>query len=501
MSRLVCVSNRLPNPSGAPPRGGLASGLDGLLHEMGGLWIGWSGQSVARSRPAATIKDGDSYSTLSIDLPHDDVEGYYHGFANRTLWPICHRRADLVEINNSTYRTYRKVNADLARIVSGVIHRDDVIGIHDYHLFPLGAELRRRGVSNRIGFFLHVPVPPREILAGLPWAEELVTSLAGYDLVGLQTTRDGWNLMDFAVHELGGELVDGGTITLRSGRIEAGVYPIGIDTSWFALTAAVSGKGEQPQTARGEGQHTVLGVDRLDYSKGIPERLRAFDDLLESHPEYRRRVRMVQVSAPSREEVPAYRQLKREVAEISGDINGRLGDLDWTPVCFLNKALPQTKLAELYRSSRVGVVTPVADGMNLVAKEYVACQDSENPGVLVLSRFAGAAEQLSGAVSVNPHHHSAIVAALRKALAMPLEERKARWCAMMSTLERNTVHRWGRDFVTDLRKPRGRLAHPAAHQWAWRPAPPRPAVPRRTAGYRKMPASPRAFDRAPFQRE
>jgi trehalose 6-phosphate synthase len=488
MHRLIVISNRLPDLA-APPSGGLVSGLDSLLRRISGLWVGWSGRVAPDAVPRTVLREGRDYATLAVDLPRDDVEGYYNGFANRTLWPICHRRPDLAEIEGSTYRTYRKVNADLARRVAAVVRRGDMIWVHDYHLIPLGLELRRRGVTNRIGFFLHVPVPPRETLAALPWAGELVEALAAYDLVGVQSTRDWWNLTDYALRELGGEVATNGAITLGAGRIAAGVYPIGIDTSWFTLTAAASGGHEHAERASGAPQRTILGVDRLDYSKGVPERLGAFRELLEAYPEYRHRVRMVQVSAPSREDVPEYRRLRREVAELSGDINGRFGGLDWTPVCFVNRALPQAQLAGLYRTSRIGLVTPLADGMNLVAKEYVACQDPEDPGVLVLSRFAGAAEQMDGAVSVNPYDRAGTVAALRKAFAMPVEERKARWGSMMVMLERDTVHRWGRQFVADLHGQRPPL--PA-------PPPPRPPAPlpslvgRRAGGrpLRLLPASP-----------
>jgi trehalose 6-phosphate synthase len=490
MSRLIVISNRLPDLAGAPPCGGLVSGLDGLLRTMGGLWVGWSGRSEPSGRLTAAIRDGEAYATLPVNLPHEDIEGYYHGFANATLWPICHHRVDLAEIDGSTYRAYRKVNADLARLVAGVTRRGDTIWVHDYHLIPLGLELRRRGVTNRIGFFLHVPVPPRETLAVLPWAEELVAALTAYDLVGLQTIRDWSNLADFALRELDGELGDDGAIALRAGRLAPRVYPIGIDTSWFASSAAASAETERAPTAPQPAERTLLGVDRLDYSKGVPERLRAFGELLERHPEYRRRVQMVQVSAPSREDVPAYGRLRREVAEISGDINGRLGDLDWTPVCFINQALPQTRLAKLYRASTVGMVTPLADGMNLVAKEYVACQDPDEPGVLVLSRFAGAAEQMSGAVLVNPHDRSGMIAALRKALAMPVEERRARWRSMMALLERDTVHRWGRDFVADLREPDRPVRAPFPVRLPRPPAPPREIAARRAGGGHPRPVLP-----------
>lgn len=453
MSRIVAVSNRLPSLVGGPPKGGIAGALGAVLEEAGGVWVGWSGREADLAQESPDIGEFGRVSVHGLDLPAHDIDGFYNGFANRTLWPLCHGRVDLAVFDEDTYHAYRRVNRQFATWLARFCEADDLVWVHDYHLVPLGLELRRKGFRGRIGFFLHVPVPPREIACALPWAGELTAALAAYDLVGVQTSRDWWNLCDLLINEAGGRVEDDGAITLGEHRVRTDLYPIGIDVDRFAAMATVpqvAGVPPTPLPLPAGGERLILGVDRLDYSKGVPQRLRAFARLLEREPELRGRVRLVQISAPSREEVPEYQALRSEVEALTGHINGRFGDLRWQPVCFLNRSFAQEDLARLYRAADVGLVTPLADGMNLVAKEYGACQDPNDPGVLVLSRFAGAAELMPGALVVNPHDIDGLADALGRALRMPLAERRQRHGRMIAQLRRNDVHDWGRRFLGDL---------------------------------------------------
>jgi trehalose 6-phosphate synthase len=460
MSRIVAVSNRLPSLEGGPPKGGVAGALGTVLEDRGGLWLGWSGRAAEDDGEQLQVTELGRFKVLALDLPQADVAGFYDGFANRTLWPIAHGRLDLAVFDVETYAAYRRVNRRFAEWLMRVCEPDDVIWVHDYHLMPLGLELRRLGFSGPIGYFLHVPFAPREMAGALPWAEELGRALAAYDLVGVQTSRDWWNLCDFMIHELDAGVLEDGDIRVDGLDLCTGMYPIGIDVERFASLAARAAARARPD---GDGRRLILGVDRLDYSKGVPHRLRAFNRLLERAPGLRGSVRLVQISAPSRENVPEYAPLRREVEQLVGRINGRFGDLDRQPVCFLNRSFRQDTLARLYRAAEVGLITPLADGMNLVAKEYVASQEPADPGVLVLSRLAGAADCLPGALLVNPHDTDALADALHAALAMGTMERRARFDSMMTELRRHDVHDWGRRFLADLEAAHRRCA-PRRHR-------------------------------------
>ncbi|NII71802.1 trehalose 6-phosphate synthase [Dyella sp. SG562] len=451
--RLIVVSNRVALPK-QTATGGLASAMRAALQEAGGLWFGWSGKIAGET--AATVHhlyDGPvHYAT--IDLSRDDHDHFYDGFANRTLWPLLHYRPDLVDYNRGHLDGYLRVNRVFAERLAALVEQDDAIWINDYHLIPLASMLRERGVRNRIGFFLHTPLPPAGLLIALPRHRELLETLAAYDLVGVHTARDLRALEEYFVHETGARLRGGHRLRLGHRRFHAGVFPIGIDTRQVAEAAAKAGTLDPIEDLRSslEGRALIIGVDRLDYSKGLPQRFDAYARLLERMPDWHRRVSFLQIAPPSRSTVPEYRQIRRDLERKAGHINGVYAAPDWVPIRYVNKSFPHSVLSGYYRNAKVGLVTPMRDGMNLVAKEYVASQNPEDPGVLVLSRFAGAAQELDEALLVNPADTEEVADALERALAMPLEERKMRWRAMMDVLERQDITAWRRSFLAALRE-------------------------------------------------
>lgn len=452
MGRLVVVSNRvtLPDESRA---GGLAIALRAALAERGGLWFGWSGTCVRQASGAMhEYVDGDIRYAV-MDLSRQDFDDYYNGFANRTLWPLLHFRMDLVDYTRKTYAGYLRVNALFADRLASELRPDDLVWVHDYHLIPLAQRLRERGVGNRIGFFLHVPMPSSDLLAALPHHRELFAALSSYDLVGFQTPRDLERFQDYVRLFGGGRVIGDGLMETADGRrFRGGAFPIGIDVPTIADQAVKAMKRlpvRRLQESLG-GRALAIGVDRLDYSKGLPERFRAFERHLERHPNQGGRITFLQIAPPSRSDVPEYRKLRRELETLSGHINSGHAVPDWTPVRYVNRDFPHDVLTGFYRIARIALVTPMRDGMNLVAKEYVAAQDPENPGVLVLSRFAGAAQELHGALQVNPYDLDGVADAIAQAHAMPLTERYARWRGMMDRIEAYDIHAWRRDFLRTL---------------------------------------------------
>ena len=451
MGRLVVVSNRVPS-SNRLDVGGLAVGLRAALSEAGGLWFGGSGNVDENPATYAAVCNLDAFTLATVDLSPDDVESYYNGFANRVLWPLLHGRSDMATFDHESYVAYREVNEMFAAHLAPMLRGDDTIWVHDYHLIPLAAELRRTGIRNPIGFFLHVPFPPPETMTALPWHTELCETLCAYDLIGFQTDHDLRNFHEFAHRELGASISGDGVVAAFGHRFRTGAFPIGIDVDHFAdMAGSMEGYRRLRRVAEClGGQTTILGVDRLDYTKGLPERMLAYERLLQRERACRRSTCLVQIAAPSREDVPEYMDIRSELERISGRINGRFAELDWTPVRYLNRALSQPQLAALYRYCRVGLVTPLRDGMNLVAKEYVAAQDPDDPGVLILSQFAGAAEQMHGALIVNPLDQSDMVATLRRGLRLSLAERRARWLQMIVDLRRHDVFWWYKSFLSAL---------------------------------------------------
>ena len=451
MSRIVVVSNRVPVPSGnAAPAGGLAVALLGLMERRGGLWFGWSG-AVAPERgraPAILERDGVGYAT--IDLSEAEHRGFYTGYANGVLWPMLHALPHLMSFRRQDLEAYRRVNRRFADCLAPLLHGTDRIWVHDYHLLALPGALRARGVGNPLGFFLHVPFPPPEAAAVAPGIAALVQDVLAADLLGFQTANDRENFAATAT-SLAGATRTAATVLRHGGRsIRLGVFPAEIDARDFATTAAAQVEAEPARRLAHsvEDQALLLGVDRLDPTKGLPERLEAFRRAAARRAP--RSLAMLQIAAPSREDVAAYRKLRVELDGIAGATNAELGEPDWLPLRMLARPQPREVLAGFMRLARVGVVTPLRDGMNLVAKEYVAAQDPRDPGVLVLSAFAGAAAQLSSALLVNPHDSESMAEALVAALDMPLAERRARWRAAWDAIADATPEAWGEAFLHRL---------------------------------------------------
>jgi trehalose 6-phosphate synthase len=453
--RLVLVSNRVPVPTGAigPSAGGLAVALDAALKMRGGLWFGWSG-NVAEETESDTlhVHEFGTVSYAVAGLSQKDIDEYYLGFSNRGLWPVCHYRLDLAGFTRKNAAGYLRVNESFARRLASLLRPDDTIWIHDYHFIPMALFLRQMGFSNRMGFFLHIPWPPPELATVLPAYETLIRGFAAYDVVGFQTPLDAENFTSALTRGGVGKALGDGWYEAFGRRIQVQAFPIGIDTSAFAALATEADRNAVVKRTRAslEGKELIIGVDRLDYSKGIGERIEAFSCFIDANPAWRNQVTFLQITPKSRSEVPEYARMQQEVAHQIGSTNGKFGDVDWTPIRYINKAIGHAALAGLYRLARVGLVTPLRDGMNLVAKEYVAAQSPENPGALVLSRFAGAAAELEAALIVNPYDTDATAAAIRRALEMPLDERKERWAAMMAKVEVNTVGRWCESFLAAL---------------------------------------------------
>ncbi|MEM8663447.1 MAG: trehalose-6-phosphate synthase [Pseudomonadota bacterium] len=450
MSRIVIVSNRVGPLTDTGRAGGLAVALVDVLRDRGGLWFGWSGGvSDEGTYGALKFTEEGNVSTATIDVAQVDYDEFYAGFANRALWPTLHYRLDLTDFDRRLEEGYRRVNERFAQRLVPLLRPDDIVWVQDYHFFLLGDMLRAQGVKNPIGFFLHIPFPVPEVLTALPNHKKIVHAMLAYDLVGFQTGNHLAAFERYLFEEVDGVREDDGSITAMERNVHASAFPIGIDAEAFSSFHKTKEGGENLALVRSEldSRKQIVGVDRIDYSKGLPERFMAFERLLELYPEHKGEVSLLQVAPPSRSEVRAYSQIQRLLEGLSGRINGRFADLDWTPIHFLGRSFPRRSLAGIYRGSAVGLVTPLRDGMNLVAKEYIAAQDPENPGVLVLSRFAGAAEEMREALIVNPYSIDELAEALRAAIQMPLDERKARFQPLYDKVMTNTASAWAHLFL------------------------------------------------------
>jgi len=452
VSRLVVVSNRVAIP-GENRAGGLASGLLAALGERGGLWFGWSGRSVSGESGALHEAQDGAIRYLTMDLSKTDLDNYYNGFANRALWPLLHFRLDLVDYDRRKREGYWKVNTLFADTLAPLLRDDDTVWIHDYHLIPLASLLRERGVGCRIGFFLHVPVPSADLMQALPEHRALFQTLYAYDLLGFQTRRDVDRFQSYVRLFGGGGLVDSEWIQAPDGRrVRTSAFPIGIDTEHIARQAR-SAVGNKPvRDLRQSLQHRKLaiGVDRLDYSKGLPERFHGFARYLDRYPQQKGGMTFLQIAPVSRGSVTEYRKLRGELERLAGHINGGHAEADWTPLRYVNQNYAHSTLTGFYRQAAVGLVTPLRDGMNLVAKEYIAAQNPDDPGVLVLSLLAGAADELKQALLVNPHDLDGVADAIATAAGMPRSERVERWQVMMEHLRKFDIHRWRRDYLWAL---------------------------------------------------
>jgi trehalose 6-phosphate synthase len=454
LSRLIAISNRVAAPSGGKSAGGLAVGILAALRQSGGIWFGWGGKTCHGEPSEPKLERHGEITFATIDIDAKDFDGYYNGYCNGSLWPLFHYMLGVFKYSREHQEAYLRVNQSFVRKLRPLLRDDDRIWVHDYHLIPLAEELRRAGIGQPIGFFLHVPFPGFDVLRTLPGYRRLLGALAQYDVVGFQTAQDCENFLGgLRAAGLGGERGPDGRIAVLDRHIIVGAFPIGIDVEEAEDQAAASMESAAVQRlARDIGQRElVMGVDRLDYSKGLPERFRAFETLLERHPGSRRHLVFLQIASPTRSGVRAYQDIRHELEQSAGHINGRFAEPDWTPIRYINRGISRKMLMGYFRVAKIGLVTPIRDGMNLVAKEFVAAQDPADPGVLVLSRLAGAAAELGeSALLVNPYDPIGVADAILKASEMPLEARQERHATMLQVLRGNDIHAWRKRFMDAL---------------------------------------------------
>jgi trehalose 6-phosphate synthase len=467
---LIIVSNRvMMGGAGEPAQGGVAGTLLQALQRLGGTWIGWSGDMSAADEPSVRHVMDDGVTYRLIDLTQQDYHEYYAGFANRALWPLMHYRLGLTTFSQEDFAGYLRVNRVFAQQVMACAEPHDLIWVHDYHLMPLAGALAELGTRQRIGYFHHIPWPPPAVFRSLPSASVILRALMQFDVIGLQTAQDAEHFGQCLRLELGAREMNGIRDQGRRRRarwyrltdrvVKVIVLPIGIDPEAFAETAGstvVDPVVEDALQSIGT-RRMIIGVDRLDYAKGVAQRMAAYAQFLTDHPDRRGTVEYVQITPFSRSDIPEYEAINHEVAETAGRINGAEGEPSWTPIRYLNRSYPRAVLAGLYNAASVALVTPMRDGMNLVAKEFIAAQNSHDPGVLVLSRFAGAAVQLRTALLVNPYNMSEVAGALETALSMPLRERRRRWRAMQASVLTEDANWWVDSFVAQLAAPQSEI--------------------------------------------
>ena len=455
--RLVIVSNRVAMPKKNGVAGGLAVGVLGALREHGGMWFGWSGELTDGSTgdPEVIARGNIDYATISLN--EQDFDQYYNGYSNKVLWPVCHYLLDFIRYYADDFEGYRRVNSVFAAKLAPLLKPDDVIWVHDYHLIPLAAELRRAGIENPIGFFLHVPFPSYEALRAIPGHEFLLRCMCAYDVIGFHTAGD-LAAFQTCVREpiIGGDFLDRNRIKVPGGMLIADVFPIGIDVDEIQQLAAEAQKLKQVRNMVKSlgGRELIIGVDRLDYSKGLMQRFLSYERLLEKYPNAQKVVTLMQIAPPTRTGVRAYDDIRSELEQASGRINGRFAETNWVPIRYLNKGVARKPLMGFFRNASVALVTPLRDGMNLVAKEFMAAQDPQDPGMVVLSSLAGAARELTDAVIVNPYDRDDVADGIATAINMPVEERRERYESMMAILRKNDITAWRTRFVDALLRKR-----------------------------------------------
>lgn len=468
-SRMVVVSNRLPislsktsdgtwDPS--PSAGGLVTAVSPVLRDRGGLWIGWTGTAkedldlkVLKTLLGPVSKDM-GYRLIPILLNREEINNYYYGFSNEVIWPLFHDLQTICYFNPVYAQAYISVNRTFAKVVAAHTREEDFLWVHDYHLIPLARVLKESNEKRKCFFFLHITFPPRDILMKLPWREQLLRDLMEFEMIGFQSLRDRRNFVDcLRVFDPNTKVAGKGpvleNISAFGKSTKAAGLPISIDFRAFEELASkpeTDDKVKDILSTRGNIK-TILGVDRLDYTKGIPEKLQAFRTALEKNPELRENVTLVQLLVPSREDVPAYKNLKGDIEKLVSQINGEFGIHDWTPVKYIHRSVPRDELVAMYRAAEICLVTSLKDGMNLVAKEYCASQIDDR-GVLILSEFAGAAIQLGkDALLVNPHDREGTADAIIRALNMPIEEKIERMSSMRRSIRKRDVFWWVNNFL------------------------------------------------------
>lgn len=463
--RLVIVSNRLPILvecrdnvwTTRPGTGGLVTALAPVLQRMGGLWIGWPGGGDSQDAEVARILDehgkGVGYEMRGVPMSHTEVEGFYQGFCNEIIWPLFHDLQTRCNFEPGYWTHYTAVKNKFAEVVRSHVQPDDFIWVQDYHLLGLGRRLRELGATNRIGFFLHIPFPPPDIFCKLPWRTEVLEGLLQNDIVGFQTPRDLENFLDCIrklLPDVRRKQRRGGFRCISHKRwTDFGDFPIGIDYNRFAGDAAGDAITARVEQLRRDmpGQQIVLGIDRLDYTKGIPDRLRAFQLTLKRYPDLHRKVSLLQVIVPSRESVPEYQDLKGRIERLVTQINGEFTQSGWVPIHYIFRSLDWAELLSFYRAADVALITPLKDGMNLVAKEYCACQ-VEGDGVLILSEFAGAAVQLKNdAILVNPYDMNHVSEAIYAGVTKSRKQRRPAMRRLRNLIRRQDVYWWVEQFL------------------------------------------------------
>jgi trehalose 6-phosphate synthase/phosphatase len=471
-NRLVIVSNRLPvvlarddtdRWRAEPGSGGLVTAMAPVLKDRGGLWIGWPGAAAGEENdmhlePLLDAVAEGGYTFKPVSLTAEEVDGYYHGFANEILWPLFHDLQTRCNFDPSYWKAYRRVNRKFARVIADQTGADDHIWIHDYHLIGVGLELRDMGLTSKIGFFLHIPFPPLDLFLKLPWRFQILNALLAYDLVGFQTQRDKNNFMH-CVRSLRKEVRVRGkgqvaTARVEGRRVRIGNFPISIDFNEFARKAASEEVARRVAEIKEDlgvdvnRRHILLGVDRLDYSKGIPERLKAFANVLARFPELRERVSLVQIVVPSRTHIRKYQDLRLDIERLVGKINGLYSQTGWVPIHYIFRSVDRTELVALYRAADIALITPLKDGMNLVAKEYCAANVTED-GVLIMSEFAGAAAQMQKeALLVNPYDVEEVAETIAIACEMTPEERRRRMKALRRKVRKSDIFWWVDAFLS-----------------------------------------------------
>ncbi|MEX2524610.1 MAG: trehalose-6-phosphate synthase [Gammaproteobacteria bacterium] len=454
MNRLVVVSNRVA-ASGRKQavQGGLAVALVAALEKSGGVWFGWNGKVTRYPGKQPSLQREGNITFATLPLSKRGYNEYYMGYANSSLWPLFHMQLQAFQYDRLWREGYQRVNRHFARKLLPLLEGDEIIWVHDYHLIPLADELRKAGVDQPIGFFLHIPFPPFEILRALPDHEFILRTLCEYDLLGFQTEADEHAFINGVTKVCRDARVGKNSLTAWGRNVRTESFPIGIQVDEVVAMAERGRRSTQTKRLQSRllnNRDLIIGVERLDYSKGLPERFRAFRRLLERYPGNRGNVEYLQIAAPSRTDVPQYREIQQELNQLAGQINSKYAEYDWIPLHYLNRAFARATIMGFLSISRVGLVTPLRDGMNLVAKEFAAAQDPQDPGVLVLSGLAGAAHELTDALIVNPYDIDEVAEALSTALAMPLKERSQRWHGMMEVLKKNDVFHWADTFLECL---------------------------------------------------
>ncbi|MEO0467492.1 MAG: trehalose-6-phosphate synthase [Pseudomonadota bacterium] len=451
MGRLIAISNRTAADPGSRA-GGLAVAVWESLKSTGGVWAGWSGEISEEAPRGARVFKDEGVEFLLTDFTQDEYDAYYLTYANSVLWPLFHYRIDLATFDSASFESYAAVNQRIASMVADRAQPGDSIWVHDYHFLLMADCLRRAGWDGPVGFFLHIPFPPAEIFRALPEHQWIARAMAAFDVIGFQSKGDRANFIQYMTEDCGAEEHEDGTISAFGKSLKVAAYPIGIDAEGFreaARSETADVAGERIGRFLGN-RKLVIGVDRMDYSKGLPERFEAVGELFDAYPDMIGNVSVTQIAPPSRSKVDEYAVLRVRLDELAGRINGDHGDLDWIPLRYLARSYDRLELAGLFRIASVGLVTPLRDGMNLVAKEFVMAQEEDDPGVLILSEFAGAAEQLSAAMIVNPHDRSRLAETIYMALTMPLEERQARWRQLRDIVVSQDVTWWRGLFLEDL---------------------------------------------------